>query len=296
MGRSMLVLAPAKLNLTLDVLGLRPDGYHEIRSIMQTVSLYDGIVLEEAAGLQVENPVGELEEDLVYRAARLFFHATGIAPRVRLSLAKRIPVGAGLGGGSSDAAATLRLLNAWHRRALGEEDLHALACQLGSDVAFFLRGGTALVEGRGDKIEPLPPIRDVRFLIIKPPFALATRAVYEAFRRRPAPVGRHTERFFRARQEGAWSFGNDLTEAAVACQAELAELLRVLRQEGLSLLTLTGSGSAFFHPILDGPVDQAVRTAERLGCQVFLVQPVSRLPRITERIGSHVVLSRGGSD
>ncbi len=153
------VQAPAKLNLTLEVLGKRPDGYHEIRSVLQTISLCDTLRFElsETIIFKSETPGWTPEKSLVARAVSLLRETTHTTKGAIIEVAKRIPLVSGLGGDSSDAAATLRGLNKLWRLNLSEEKLLELAARLGSDVPFFLYGGTALAAGRGEVLTPLPP-------------------------------------------------------------------------------------------------------------------------------------------
>lgn len=153
----MRTIAPAKINWTLEVLCRRADGYHEVRSVMQTIDLCDELEAHAADSLtlEVNGPQEPPGDDLVIRAARSLAEETQRESAVAIVLRKRIPVGAGLGGGSSDAAATLRLLNQYWDLGLTVEELSDLGARLGSDVPFFLRGGTALVEGRGERVTPL---------------------------------------------------------------------------------------------------------------------------------------------
>jgi 4-diphosphocytidyl-2-C-methyl-D-erythritol kinase len=152
------ISAPAKINLTLEILGKRPDGYHEIRSVMQTISLMDTLRFEEADKLEFhsgsENWVAE--KSLVARAVELLREKTGVIKGASITIDKHIPLLSGLGGDSSDAAATLLGLNGVWKLGLYYEQLFPLARQLGSDVAFFLDGGTALVTGRGDEVTIIP--------------------------------------------------------------------------------------------------------------------------------------------
>ena len=154
------VETPAKVNLTLEVLGKRPDDYHEISSVMQAVSIFDSLTFSAAEELRLETDASGLDtrDNLVYRAADLLKEKTGVIKGALIRLCKGIPVAAGLGGGSSDAAATLLGLNRLWGLQLAEEDLGKLAAQLGSDVPFFLSGGTALTEGRGEQITTLPAL------------------------------------------------------------------------------------------------------------------------------------------
>ena len=154
------ISAPAKINLTLEVLSQRADGYHEIRSVIQAISLCDRLSFEPADGLGFRSDSAEwvAEKSLVSKVAAWLKKESGTAKGTIISVKKRIPLLAGLGGDSSDAAATLRGLNQLWGLGLTLEQLIPLARQLGSDVAFFLYGGTALVEGRGEIVTPLPPL------------------------------------------------------------------------------------------------------------------------------------------
>ena len=162
--------AHAKINLTLEILGKRDDGYHDIASILQTVSLHDTLTFEESDGvtLDCDRPELATPDNLVIRAAHLLRDYAGVSRGVAINLDKRIPVAAGLGGGSSDAASTLLALNRLWGLELTNADLLPLAAQIGSDVPFFLYGGTGRVFGRGERVEPLPPA-DLRWAVILTP-------------------------------------------------------------------------------------------------------------------------------
>jgi 4-diphosphocytidyl-2-C-methyl-D-erythritol kinase len=174
------VTAPAKINLTLEVLGKRsdgfrqkgaqPEGFHEIRSVLQTIDLCDTLHLEVGRGIsfQCDMPGWSEEESLVNKTINLLRETTGCTKGAKISIEKRIPLMSGLGGDSSDAAALLRGLNELWRLNLSTEKLVGLAAQLGSDVVFFLHGGTALVAGRGEKITPLPPLTRMWVVLVIP--------------------------------------------------------------------------------------------------------------------------------
>jgi 4-diphosphocytidyl-2-C-methyl-D-erythritol kinase len=178
----LVVRAPAKINLTLDVLGRRPDGYHALRSVMQTLELHDTLELRPAPAIRFACDVPALagEDNLVPRAARLLRTATGYAGGVDVTLHKRIPVNAGLGGGSSDAAATLLALNRLWGLALTPERLAELGAALGSDVPFFFYAPLALVSGRGEVVEALPPAPPAFVVLLQPPCGLSTAQVFAA--------------------------------------------------------------------------------------------------------------------
>ncbi|HMA34232.1 MAG TPA: 4-(cytidine 5'-diphospho)-2-C-methyl-D-erythritol kinase [Chloroflexia bacterium] len=182
--------APAKINLTLEVLGRRKDGYHEIASLLQTISLHDTLSFAPQDGGEVvvdcDAPAlaGNPQANLVWRAARVLQQASGVTQGAHITLQKRIPLAAGLGGGSSDAATALRGLNQLWDLRLPDRELENLASLLGSDVPFFVRGGTALVEGRGEKVTPLRPLAGGWFVLVTPPLLLPdkTSLVYSLLR------------------------------------------------------------------------------------------------------------------
>jgi 4-diphosphocytidyl-2-C-methyl-D-erythritol kinase len=174
--------APAKVNFFLEVLGKRPDGYHEVQTLLQQVDLCDEIqVFEEGKGIAVEShglPCPGGEENLAYRAAALFLKATSIGAGLRIQIVKHIPLGAGLGGGSSDAATTLWGLNRLFQAGLSPEQLRTLGAQLGSDVPSFFGGPTTWASGRGDQLHPLPPVPPSWLLIVFPGFPVPTAWAY----------------------------------------------------------------------------------------------------------------------
>ena len=176
------VKAPAKINLFLRVVGRRPDGYHEIESFMQKVELSDELHLFAVGEkISLACPNSSLPEDegnLVFRAAQLFFKTVGKQPGVRIVLEKNIPVAAGLGGGSSDAAATLLGLNELWSLGLSRNELGSLAEQLGSDVPFCLIGGTCFVAGKGEIIERID-MPDMDVLLVSPGYEMSTKEAYE---------------------------------------------------------------------------------------------------------------------
>lgn len=173
--------APAKINRELRVGRIRPDGFHEIRSRMTSISLADTLVVEDAEGLELscEAPgVPAGDDNVVVRAAKLLARGAGIAPRARIQLQKRVPMGGGLGGGSADAAIALRLLASLWKTGADTTDLAAIAAALGSDVPFFLTGGEANVTGRGEVVTPVEDSPPAELLLFVPPFPVPTAAVY----------------------------------------------------------------------------------------------------------------------
>ena len=245
---------PAKINLTLSVGPRRPDGYHDVSTVMQTVGLYDTLTLtEEGRGLTMTCTDPALPADgdnLVLRAARQFFAETGLpVPNLRLRLDKRIPSQAGLGGGSSDAAAVLRAMRTLYAPEVSDTELARMAARLGSDVPFFLRGGTALATGRGERIAPLPPLTAGWFVIVKPPESFPTPAMYRRLDELPPEPHRPAD--LTAALKGgdvravAAALYNSFERAVPPDSAVRAVRDALLAQGALGAL-LSGSGSAVF--------------------------------------------------
>ncbi|GIU73159.1 MAG: 4-diphosphocytidyl-2-C-methyl-D-erythritol kinase [Bryobacteraceae bacterium] len=245
----------AKVNLSLKVLGRRPDGYHELRTVFQTVGLADRIEFEFAParrGLQIEldDPLG-IEDNLVLRAARLFCESERVRGRLRMRLVKRIPMGAGLGGGSGNAASVLLALGPLTGRNTSPQRLHALAASLGSDVPFFLYGGTALGLGRGEELYPLPDAPAWPALILAPDLHVSTAEAYRALRRPEltSPVDyRKLDVFQSFVWRGQYLSGaeNDFEAAVFALHPELKRWKRKLERLGAQSARLSGSGAALF--------------------------------------------------
>lgn len=254
--------AYAKLNLTLEVLNKRQDGYHNLRSIMQTVSLCDDIVIELDTGKPWEILVGadarsdvpQDERNLAWKAARLFFDRMGIDPNgITMRMEKRIPSQAGMAGGSADAAAVLRLLNKRYGTPLSVEELCALGAAIGSDVPFCVLGGTALCEGRGEILTPLQRTGDLFFAICKPEAAFSTPELF----RKLDEVGVCThpsadyEKLYTALKVGdsravGENLCNDFERAVESTYPELAQIKAAMLACGAIGAQMTGSGSAIF--------------------------------------------------
>lgn len=181
----MLIAAPAKINLTFEILGRREDGYHNIRSVMQTVDLCDHLVIERADHMEITGClVCRPEDSLILRAVRAMEAYVGRELPCSIHLDKVIPIGAGLGGGSSDAAATLLGLNRVYNLGIRLPDAMKIASSVGADVPFFLHGGMCLVEGIGDQVTPLPDDTGrVYYILLRPHKRLSSREAYEDFDR-----------------------------------------------------------------------------------------------------------------
>ena len=270
-GEALRVEAFAKVNRSLRVLGRRRDGFHELDTIFQTVDLTDTLFFLEgeeggkAAGdvsLTIEG--AELPADgsnLILRAARALREKSAVRAGARIHLSKKIPIGGGLGGGSSDAAATLRGLVALWRLPATEGDLHALAASLGSDVPFFLLGGRARGTGRGEILETLPDGPEEWLLLAFPPFSLSTAAVYSAFSA-PALTDSAAQTNLRVSDYGGGPDRNDLEPAAESLRGELRRLRLALSDHGATSARLSGSGSTVFGTF--GDAESARRAFEGL--------------------------------
>lgn len=244
-------LAPAKLNLSLQVFGKRPDGYHHIRSVMVPVSLYDEVTVEKAPeGITVtcDDPSVPTDEGNSCRqAAAVFLRWAGEPGGVRIRLRKAIPAESGLGGGSSDAAATFRALSVLAGRCPPPATLLDMAVRVGADVPFFTLGGAALVEGFGERLTPIPWGVPFHAVIVRPPFGLPTREGYERLRRSPGnpppPAGIPA---FRTLDDVAAALRNDFEEAWEPVRPEIGGIRRELLAAGALAAGLSGSGSAVF--------------------------------------------------
>lgn len=285
---ALTVLAPAKLNLFLEVFFRRSDGYHEIVSVMETVSLYDRLRFWPAArgGIELRvtgRKVPEGPENLVFRAAEEVRRKAGVRDGLRIELDKRIPAGSGLGGGSSDAAATLRALRSLWRLPWPDEELEALAASLGSDVPFFLSGGRALVRGRGETVEPLESKHRLYYAVLYPGFSVSTREVYlkgkialTAPRADPTLLLHFLDR---GDLEAAGSaLGNRLEESLFELYAVLGKRKEALAAEnGVLAVQATGSGSALFALCRSAAAARrlAVRWSRRGWGEAFAVHSVA---------------------
>ena len=239
-------VAPAKINLSLRVLRTREDGFHEIETLMVPISLYDSLQVAPADAFEfrADDPALPMGDDnLVVRAADLFFSRIKREPRVRIVLTKKIPHGAGLGGGSSDAAATLRLLNRFIDAKLPMEELSALAVKLGSDVPFFLSGGAAICRGRGEFIERVPLPARLNLLLLKPPFGVATPWAYSRWR----DAQEIPDASYSLQQFADQVFVNDLERPVFEKFVFLARMKTwLLAQPQVAVALMAGSGSTMF--------------------------------------------------
>lgn len=274
--------APAKVNLTLIVGARRDNGYHDVSTVMQTVGLYDTLTLTGGSGLTMTCTDPDLPTDgsnLVLRAAALFCRELRLpVPDLHLHLQKRIPSQAGLGGGSSDAAAVLRAMRTLYAPEVSDAELERMAAALGSDVPFFIRGGTALATGRGERLTPLPRLADGWFVVVKPPEGFSTSAMYRRLDELP-PQPPQSDGMTAALATGelravAAALCNSF-ERAVPPDSAVWVIREALRAQGALAAMLSGSGSAVFG--LFDREDAARAAAEVLRARwplTFAAQPV----------------------
>ena len=285
--RPVEIKAPAKLNWVFEVLGRRDDGYHEIRSILQTIDLADELEIDDAPFLSVEcdDPGLSGEANLVWLAATKLAESRGITPKARIRIRKRIPVALGLGGGSSDAAATLLALDRLWGLEAGAEDLAEVASQVGSDVAFFLWGGTALVEGRGEVVSPLPPVSPLHLTLVFPDLIIPDKTKMMYSRLTPANYsdGGVTRRMLQIVSGGQFvreslrsCVYNAFQELAEWEFPVLAEMRREVTVQGGPDLHLCGAGPALFGiPGSDIDHQTVVNVLQPRGAGVYLVTTTS---------------------
>ena len=283
------VKAHAKINLNLRILGRAPDGYHCLESVVQEISLHDILEIETRANgldLEVDDPAIPADErNLVWRAARRMADLAPVSTGLKIRLRKNIPAGAGLGGGSSDAAATLGALNELWRVHLPAVDLAAAAAALGSDVPYFLVGGAALLSGRGTEVHPLPEPLDYLLLLIFPGMPLSTREVYAQVQAPLTPTGKMASmsRFVSATDGGveAWvRQGNDLAPVARRLCPAIEAIEAGLARAGATAAGVTGSGSAVFGVFRDREArDRAADALAEPGWAVWRCSPIGRAER-----------------
>ncbi len=247
----------AKLNLTLDVLGKRPDGYHDIKSVMQAISLRDDIEIDIGTGkpwrlLCDKENIPTDETNLAWKAAKLFFDATGKDPNgIEIRITKRIPSQAGLGGGSADAAAVLRALNRHYDMPFSLPGLAELGGQIGSDIPFCVLCGTAMAEGRGEKLRPLPGMPDCIFVVCKPEFSVSTPELYKKIDEKAIakrPDHRAMESALLAGDLGgvAQNLCNVFDPIVTEEHLELNYIKSIFNSYGAVGFQMTGSGSAVY--------------------------------------------------
>ena len=253
MNKQVEIPSPAKVNLFLEVCGRRPDGYHTIHTLMCCITLADSIRLrfdQAAISIACSHPaVPEDETNLAVRAARLFFAHTGLGEGIHIDLEKNIPVGAGLGGGSSNAAAVLNALNGYYGHPVVPKDLQAMALSLGADVPFFILGKPAVATGIGEILTPCDHIKSLPILLIYPRVAVSTAEVYKNLNLTLTKKEKiNTKNVFELKwdKNTATRLFNDLEKTAAEICPEIQEAKASLLRHNACAALMTGSGSAVF--------------------------------------------------
>ena len=285
--KQVTVLAPAKLNLALDVVGLLPNGYHDLDMVMQTITLYERLTLRRAEEVRLHLPgswVPVNEKNTAVKAARAFFRYTGLAGGVEMEIEKHIPVRAGMAGGSADAAGVLVGLNALYEARLSTSELCALGAGIGADVPFALMGGTCRVQGVGDFLKALPPCPPCWFVVAMPSVGVSTPEAFARYDQMGSPI--HPDL---AAQEAAIRAGDLAAVCAASGNAlehcsgakETPHIRAILDEQGALASLMTGSGAAVFGVFDSEAKAQAARAAlSQQYKQVYLAQPDRGGPRL----------------
>ncbi len=253
-GRAI-VKSYAKINLTLDVLGRMENGYHEIESIMQTINLFDLIIVDRTErGIQIHTNLKFLpvnEKNIAYKAATLFFKRCRIRGGVKILIHKNIPVAAGLAGGSGNGAAVLAALNVLYNTFLPEEELLEMASELGADIPYCLTGGTMLAKGIGEKLSPMPALKKSIVLLAKPPINISTKTIYEYMDRVEITKRPDTEKMKQALANGDLpEISKNLCNVMELATIHTAPVIRGIKEKmmmnGALGAVMSGSGPTVF--------------------------------------------------
>ncbi len=276
----------AKLNLTLDVLGKRPDGYHDLKSVMQTVSIRDDLELDIGTGkpwrLLCDDPeIPTDDRNLAWKAAEIYCNAMNKDPGgLEIRITKRIPTQAGLGGGSADAAAVLRALNRHYGNPLSILALAELGAQVGSDVPFCVVGGTCMCEGRGERLRKLPDMPECVIVVCKPDFSVSTPELYQkldgvAIAKRPDNMAMESALLAGDLEKISAEICNVFDPVVTAEHLELNYIKSLMHQYGAVGYQMTGSGSACFGIVSEFEVAAVICTMLKDNYpQVFICKPV----------------------
>ena len=286
------ILSAAKVNLYLEVLGKRPDGYHDILTLFQPISLYDRLEFvksDKGISLSGSDPAIPWDNrNLCWKAAEMIFLKTGFGGGVRIKVDKAIPSGAGLGGGSSDAAAVLYGLNRLYRFGFSEKELADIALELGSDIPFFLGGGPAVGKGRGEVLEQVEGLSDGWIIVAKPEISISTRWAYENLKlvlTRKEGIDRlnHLLKGLKEFSGRELSTFNSFEGLLALEYPEIGSLLKVFKARGAVLSSLSGSGAACFALFSDeGRVREVKDLLVRKGFFAEIVQPVDQTLKLLD--------------
>jgi len=285
MGDSVKILSFAKINLALAVLGRRPDGYHDIETVFQAIDLADELDFRPSAEISLTTeglPDVPERDNIVWKAASLLAERIGERRGAAITLRKKIPSGAGLGGGSADAAAALLGLRRLWNTNISDADIYAVAAELGSDVPFFLMGGAALGEGRGEILTALPDFQPEHLVVLFPGISISTASAYRALNL-GLTSGNSDPRIQRflglAKNGSSWQAGifNDFETAILPAYPEIAEAKSFLEQQGATVTLLSGSGSSVFGFFFDEESARAAAVAvNRSNWRAFPAKTLTR--------------------
>lgn len=282
--------AYAKINLTLDIVGKRPDGYHLIRSVMQSISLCDLVSVEKSNTMLISCNRDDVpcdERNIVYKIAKAFFEHTKIDGAVKIDIQKRIPSQAGLGGGSADGAATLLALNKIFKTNLSQTTLCEIAKKVGADIPFCLIGGTLLAEGIGEKLTPLTSLCNSYIVVAKPNFGIDTKVAYSTFDNLKETPDFATDILVKALGGNVDDVApklNNMFEVCLNNEKIEAVKLRIL-SEGAKGACMSGSGSAVFGMFDNlNRAQNALEEMKKLGIFAQIVTPVSQGVEILEEV------------
>jgi 4-diphosphocytidyl-2-C-methyl-D-erythritol kinase len=277
----MLYKAPAKINLFLRILRKRSDGYHDLASVMQQISIYDELEYTlRPEGITLHCPGTDLptnEHNLIYRAAQVIFKHTGYQSGIDIILRKSIPSAAGLGGGSSDAATTLMVLNDQCSLGLKKTELMKLGTKLGADVPFFIFGNSAFATGIGDQLQNIPDLPKINMVLINPAFPLSTKTVYENLNLTlTKKKNNYSIPRFYALGDVIRELHNDLEAVSLQMHPELNDFKQMLMKEGALGALMSGSGPTLFGIFTDekSAIDAREAILKKVSgeCLVFFAQ------------------------
>lgn len=281
-GSRAMARSYAKINLTLDVIGRRSDGYHDVEMIMQTVNLFDLILVDRTPGeIKLSTNLKYLpvnDKNIAYKAAELFFAETGIRSGVRIMIHKNIPVAAGLAGGSGNGAAVLAAMNQLFGTGLSERELCRMGAKLGADVPYCIMGGTQLSRGIGEILTPLPALKTVTILLVKPSLGISTAAIYEEIDHAEIRHRPDTAAMIRAiRENNIGEIAKNLCNVMESVTQKMHPIIRGIKtkmlKDGALGALMSGSGPTVFGIFEDE--EKAYRSAESFSYQfkdTFLVR------------------------
>ena len=278
--------ARAKINLTLDILGVREDGYHKLSTIMQTIALADDLELKKSSGIILKMDASKIkggekisvdEKNLAWRAAVEFQKFCGKDLGVEISLIKKIPVAAGLAGGSTDAAAVIRGMNRLYELNLTERELCTIGERVGSDVPFCIIGGTCLAEGRGEFLTKLAPMKNFSVVLAKPDGEISTAWAYKTYDENPAEVHPPNAEIIAQLKRGEYdaafkNFSNVFEAVAIKKIPAVAELKNKMLTAGAKVALMSGSGATVFALTDEQDVEKISASVADSGAQIFITK------------------------